>query len=130
MTAETVLWMILAHFAGDYLIQTNWMALEKTKRWSAAIAHGLTYTIPFALFVTQSPIALAVIGGTHVLIDHWRLAKYVVWLKNQLVPKRLRFALTDTGYPADTPPWMAVWLMIVADNTIHMIINALAVKWL
>lgn len=130
MTAELVFLMVLSHFLGDYLIQTNWMAVEKTKRWLPAVAHGVTYTIPFALFVTRSPLALLVIGGTHILIDHWRLAKYVVWLKNQLVPARMRFRPTDTGYPADMPPWMAVWLMIIADNLIHVMINYGAVKWL
>jgi hypothetical protein len=29
-----------------------------------------------------------------------------------------------TGYPPDTPPWLAVWLMIIADNTIHVLINS------
>jgi hypothetical protein len=47
------LWIILAHLVGDYLIQSDWMANEKTKRWWPAIAHGLTYTIPYVL-VTQS----------------------------------------------------------------------------
>jgi lysine/ornithine N-monooxygenase len=38
-------------------------------------------------------------------------------------------AHTATGYPADTPAWLAVWLLIVADNTCHLLINAAAVSW-
>ncbi|WP_205679869.1 DUF3307 domain-containing protein [Paenarthrobacter ureafaciens] len=34
-----VLWILLAHLIGDYLIQSDWMASEKTKRWWPAIAH-------------------------------------------------------------------------------------------
>ena len=126
-----MIWLgiLLAHLAGDYLIQSHWMATQKTSRWWPAIAHGVTYTLPYAL-VTQSPLALAVIAGTHVVIDRYRLARYVVWAKNQIAPKAFRPPLTATGYPADTPPWLAVWLLIFADNTLHLLINTAAVVWL
>lgn len=126
------LWIVLAHLAGDYLIQSDWMASEKTKRWWPAIAHGVTYTLPYAL-ITQSPWALLVIASTHIVIDHYRLARHVCWFKNQLVPRRFRSSWQDckaTGYPSDKPIWMAVWLMIIADNTMHLIINAFAVVYL
>jgi hypothetical protein len=35
-----------------------------------------------------------------------------------------------TGYPKEAPPWMAVWLMIAADNTIHLAINELSLTYL
>lgn len=124
--------ILLAHLVGDYLIQSHWMATQKTKRWSPAIAHGLTYTLPYAL-VTQSPLALIIIAGTHIVIDRFRLARHVVWAKNQLAPagewRRPWAESSGTGYPADTPAWLAVWLMIVADNTLHLLINAAAVIW-
>jgi len=126
------LWIVLAHLTGDYLIQSDWMASEKTKRWRPAIAHGVTYTIPYAL-ITQSPWALMVIASTHIVIDHYRLARHVCWFKNQLAPRRFRSSWQDckaTGYPSDKPIWMAVWLMIIADNTMHLIINAFAVVYL
>lgn len=128
----TALGIILAHLIGDYLIQSDWMASEKTKRWWPAIAHGLTYTIPYA-FVTQSWAALAVIAGTHIIIDHYRLARHVAWFKNQAAPRAYRSTWEDckaTGYPEDKPPFMAVWLMIIADNTIHLLINTAAVLWM
>lgn len=121
--------IILAHLVGDYLIQSDWMANEKTKRWWPAIAHAATYTLPYAL-VTQSPLALLVIGGTHAVIDRYRLAKHLCWAKNQLVPKRFRSTWDDckaTGFTPDKPPFMAVWLMIIADNTVHLLINTAAI---
>lgn len=126
------LWIVLAHLVGDYLIQSHWMATKKTEQWIPAIAHGVTYTIPYA-FVTQSVWALLVIGGTHIIIDRFRLARHLAWFKNQLAPKASRFSWASakgTGYPADTPPWLAVWLMIIADNTVHLLINTAAVLWL
>jgi hypothetical protein len=132
MSAETVLGLLLAHLVGDYLLQSHWMATEKTKRWWPAVVHALTYGLPF-LLVTRSPLALAVIVGTHAVIDRYRLARHLVWAKNQLAPASHRPSWADaraTGYPSDTPPWLAVWLLIIADNTVHLAINAGAVAWL
>ena len=35
-----------------------------------------------------------------------------------------------TGYPPDRPAWLAVWLLIAADNICHVVINAAALRWL
>ena len=124
--------ILLAHLVGDYLLQSHWMACEKTKRWWPAVAHAATYTVPY-VFVTQSVWALLTIGVTHAVIDRYRLAKHVVWFKNQLAPKSFRPAWADskgTGYPSDTPLWMSTWLMIIADNTLHLLINTASVVWL
>jgi hypothetical protein len=34
-----------------------------------------------------------------------------------------------TGYHKDKPPWMAVWLLIIADNTLHLLCNGLALAF-
>lgn len=130
MTLATAITLgIVAHLIGDYLLQSHWMATEKTKRWWPATVHAVTYGLPF-LIITQSPWALAVIVGTHVVIDRYRLARYVVWFKNQLAPKSYRPTVTATGYADDVPPWMSVWLLIIADNVIHIVINTAALVWL
>ncbi len=129
--AEALVCSLIAHAVGDYLLQSHWMATEKTKRWWPAIAHALTYGLPF-LIITRQPLALAVIVGTHAVIDHYRLARHVVWAKNQLAPSGARPTWADasaTGYASDVPPWLAVWLLIIADNTLHVVINALILWW-
>lgn len=113
---------IVAHLVGDYLFQSHWMATEKSKQNFAAAVHAITYTLPF-LFVTWSPIALAIIVGTHFLIDRYRLARFVVWLKNG----NFRAPVTATGYADDVPPFLAVWLLIIADNTLHLLCNGIAI---
>lgn len=127
----TALGILLAHLVGDYLIQSDWMANEKTKRWCPAWVHAITYGLPY-LFVTQSPVAIAVIVITHAVIDRYRLARYVVWAKNLVAPRSHRYPWSEcsaTGYHKDRPVWMTVWLMIIADNTIHLMINSAAVLW-
>lgn len=175
---------IVAHLIGDYVLQSDWMANVKTKRWAPAVAHALTYTLVF-LLLTFSWKALLFIFATHLVIDHYRLARYVCWAKNFLAPKwtwhpsgrlitrqpqisdlvrvgdiveldgeqgtAFRVTETDgklfmakaierwwhpwaecvgTGYHKDRPPWMAVWLMIIADNTLHLLCNAVALHYL
>lgn len=125
--------IILAHLAGDYLLQNDWMAKNKTSRWLPALVHGAVYTLPYIL-VTQSPLALLVIGGTHVVIDRFRLAKHFIWAVNQIGPRSGRYSWSEAkangGYSADKPVWMSTWLMIVVDNSIHLLINTAAVVWL
>ena len=77
---------LFVHAISDYVIQSDYMATEKLKKNSAALAHVVTYTIPF-LFLTTSWKALAFIMVTHFVIDRWRLARYVCWVKNFLAPK-------------------------------------------
>mgnify|MGYP000060535921 FL=1 len=144
---------LLCHAVGDYLLQSDWMALNKTKRWVPAIVHALTYAIPF-LFLCQSLWAMLVIIGTHAVIDRLRLARYVVWAKNWFAPwvgevvepsnwsgdspRSHRWRRPNppwaecrgNGYPADRPAWLTTWLLIIADNVIHVIINGIALRYL
>jgi len=120
---------LVAHAVGDYILQSDWMATEKTKQNLAAAAHALTYGIPF-LFLAPSPLALAVIIGTHFVIDRFRLARYLVWAKNWLGPNRPWSECVATGYPADRPAWLTVWLLIIADNVLHVLINGLSLYYL
>jgi hypothetical protein len=123
---ELLFWGVLLHFVGDYLLQSNWMASEKLKRWWPAFLHALSYTLPF-LLLTQNILALLIIGGTHAVIDRYRLAKHIVFAKNFLAPRKYWPSWEDskkTGYPNSTPIWLATWLMIIADNMIHIIINS------
>lgn len=80
---------IFAHIAGDYILQSHWMATEKTKRSLAAAVHVVFYAIPFVVAFKPSLLALIVIAGTHFVIDRWRLARFVVYVKNLLAPFRV-----------------------------------------
>jgi hypothetical protein len=120
---------LVAHAVGDYILQSDWMADNKTKDSVAAAIHAITYTLPF-LLITWSPVPLAVICGTHFVIDRWRLARFVVWLKNGPYSIQRGYVwkpITATGYPDHKPPFLAIWLLIIADNILHVICNAVAI---
>lgn len=122
--------VLVAHLVGDYILQSHWMATEKVTKWLPAVVHGLTYTLPF-LLITQNLWALLIICGTHIVIDRYRLAKHLSWFKNQLGPKRTRpnwaDAKENAGYAKETPAWLSTWLMIITDNTLHILINIAAI---
>jgi len=121
---------LLAHAVGDYIIQSDWMATEKTKKSLAAIVHVVTYTLPFLLLTTQV-LALAVICVTHFVIDRWRLARYVIWLRNGIWSRQKPWSECQKfGTPPTTPDWLAGWLLIFTDNIMHVLINGAALKWL
>ena len=149
---------LILHLIGDYITQSDWMATEKTKRSVAALVHSLVYSLGFLVF-SPSATAFAFIASTHFVIDRWRLARYVVWAKNWLAPwaacdggrKQANESCIDkhrqhpwhrirptppwsecqaTGYPPDRPVWLAVWLLIIADNIMHVLLNAVALRWL
>lgn len=130
---------IVCHLIGDYVIQSDWMAAEKTKKLWVAFVHAMSYSVPFWFLIDWDKYSsggvcwpIVAIVFTHAIIDRWRLARYLCWMKNFLQPKmnHLWSECSTTGYHKDRPVWMAVWLMIITDNTIHVLINAVAIRYL
>lgn len=121
---------LIAHLLGDYVVQSDWMAKTKTTEQVPAVAHAASYAACF-LPLTRSPKALLVIGGTHYVIDHWRLARYLVWAKNQIAPVEHRYPLAESkwhGYGVLKDDWLGGGLLFIADNTMHLIINEWALE--
>lgn len=143
---------LILHLVGDYVTQSDWMANNKVKSDLAAWVHALVYSLPFLLLIGSAPspaCAGMTILCTHFLIDRYRLAKYVVYAKNFLAPKEKRYLLLGhgntfegmsryypwawcdkTGYQRGVPDFMAIWLLIAADNTLHLAINYVSLRWL
>ncbi len=120
---------LLLHLLGDYVTQTHWMATEKTKRLTIAFLHALIYSLPF-LLLSPSIVAFITILVSHAVIDRYRLARYIIYIKNKTTQFDLKWEdCSATGYHKDTPTWLAVWLMIITDNTLHLSINYLALKY-
>lgn len=143
----------LLHLIGDYLLQNDWMAQNKTKHWLPCAVHCILYTIPF-IIVLGNGYHILIIFGTHYFIDRYRLAVYWIQLVNstiitpfdKVVPfesanefKKSKnvysflgwyfvFPTSENfGYSLDKPKWMSVWLMIIIDNVFHLTINTLAI---
>ena len=122
---------LILHLFGDYISQTDTMASKKLTDIRYALLHAFIYSVPFALFMDISLAAFLTIFLTHAIIDRYRLAKYVIFARNWLHDSRLKWRdCSDTGYHKSKPAWLTVWLLIIADNTMHLTINYLAIAYL
>ena len=110
----------ILHFVGDYLLQNDWMAQEKTKNWFPCFVHCLLYSLPFGLVLWKSPF-IWLVFGSHFLIDRYRLAQYWIRLVNW------KWDGDNFGYSDEKPKWMSVWLLIIVDNTMHVVLNSLSI---
>jgi len=119
--SKAVMLGILFHFIGDYLIQNNWVAQNKTKRFLPAFIHAITYSLLFLYLVNfyfWLPILI-----THYFIDRYRLAQYWIKLVNW------NFKSDNWGFEKETPVWLSTWLMIIVDNIFHILINTSIIIW-
>lgn len=114
----------MAHMIGDYIVQNNWMAKNKTYNSTICMIHAALYTLCF-IFITQSALALLIILMTHFFIDRFDLACFVVWFKNGCSGP-----VTKNGFPEGTPAHIGDWVKIIVDNIMHICINALAIYYL
>jgi hypothetical protein len=138
---------LLAHLVGDYVLQSHVMATRKTSSLAWAFIHAAFYTLPF-LLLTQSPAALAVILVTHAIIDRLAVARHFCafygcggfpglwdralrWWDRCCHDPRCITAHVDLVPPFEPPPpFLGVWLVIIADNTMHLAINHLTLAYL
>ena len=121
---------LILHLFGDYVTQTDWMAKNKINDIRVASVHALVYTLPF-LFLTNSIYALLIICITHIFIDRFRIARYIIFMRNKITNWALKWEDCNiTGSHKSLPDWLAVWLMIICDNTLHLTINYLSLRFL
>lgn len=119
--------MMLGHFVGDYLLQNQWMALNKSKPgWIGFLActlHVVLYTASVEYIASvYNPLALALIFIPHWLIDRFSLAKPFLKWKNG------GRGMDDIFKVGDTITQEKIWeasfsapVYIMNDNTMHFL---------
>lgn len=60
--------ILMTHFVADFLLQTDWMALNKSKRWDALALHATVYSACF-LWCPHRAVFVGVTWVTHFLTD-------------------------------------------------------------
>lgn len=135
---------LLLHAIGDYLIQNDWMALNKKKSgWNGFLAcfvHCLTYSLPFYLIADTFQVSMIFL--THFIIDRWRLVDYFLAIKNNVKNDYWRplisgfrfietkYDISNFGFSKERPQLITVWLYIITDNIFHLICNYLILSYL
>lgn len=143
---------LLVHIFADYFTQSDYLALNKSKKTIPCLIHVIMYTSCF-LLLTTSWKALLFIGITHFIIDRWNfIVKRLIWFRNHLNPSMSypEFDLCNTtGYydessfntksPTESDIkkhgsprifFITGWLYIIHDNFLHLLFNYLALKYL
>lgn len=109
---EVFLYLLTAHLIGDWIIQTSWMALEKSKNLLALLAHIVTYHIFSlgALYLAGVDLIQAIwvtlfLAVTHAILDNRRFE--IWWLRKIKMVK-------DEEIP--------MWLLLGVDQSFHFVL--------
>lgn len=99
--------LLVVHFVADFLFQTDWMAINKSKQWDALALHCLVYSACF-LVVTEFPVPFVLVTfATHFTTD------------------AITSRITTRLWQADQRHWFFV--VIGLDQLIHA--TTLALTW-
>lgn len=102
-------WLFIGHFVGDFLLQTRWMAENKSRNILPLVMHGMAYTLAVTVCSFMCGglkwYYMVLIFLSHIFLDQRSFVKF--WAEK----------VTRT---TDIP-----WLMIVIDQTWHLIVLAL-----
>ncbi len=113
---------LILHAIGDYLIQNDWMALNKKKfTWKGELAcqvHCITYSLPFLFIGSWQAVLLIYIN--HYLLDRTNTVAWFLAIRNGV------FNVRNFGFSKERPFEITIWLYIITDNTFHIVFNYLA----
>ena len=113
--------LLIAHLVGDWLLQSEWMALEKQRNWGAMIAHVAVY---HALVLVV--LLVGVHGrGVEVVAAVLLLALSHAWLDRGWPVVGLMRAMRIVRVREPER-----WLVMVIDQVLHVSLLALAAAWL
>lgn len=96
----------IGHLVGDYLVQNDWMALNKKLSTLHCLVHVTLYTLSIWAFTHWPLWAIGIVFVTHFIQDRTTIIN-----KWMLLVGQARFA---------QPP-MAPWSVIVVDNVWHLV---------
>jgi hypothetical protein len=126
--------LLLGHLTGDYLLQNEFLALNKSKNtwtgWLAAIIHCLLYTFAVCLFMWKFDLMwICIVWLSHFPIDKFALAeKYMHYIKGKGMKD---FVKKDDVHYVDKIPINRYDLLeggftsivyTLTDNTMHLLL--------
>jgi len=135
--------LLLGHLVGDYLLQNEWMAMNKAKNtkigWLSAFVHCIIYTFSVCLFMWNfQPIWILAVFLSHFPIDKFGVGEmYMKYVKGS----SLKTYIDNVNWTATANPpedWQLGQQMLtggfrafvyaVTDNTMHLVLMFIAYK--
>lgn len=108
-----IIWIMFAHYVADFLVQTEWMAKGKSKRWAPLIAHIATYTLTIML---MGGLPIVLLGG--LSIAHWWILYCIINGLGHMVTDY--FTSRASGKAYREGKIRKFWAIIGFDQFIHM----------
>ena len=108
MTTETLASTIVGHLVGDYLLQNDWMALNKRKSSFPCAVHCVLWSMSVCLFAGWGGFVIPVVlFVTHFIQDRTNIIQWWMGVNNQK-----QFASGPCS----------PWSIIVVDNVWHIVV--------
>lgn len=112
-------WLLVCHLVGDFLLQSDSMALNKMQQWLWLLRHIVVYmvliTVVLGVYALDHGVpawlvvvSLLFIAGTHIVLD---LRGFTLWW--------MRLVGVSPEHP---------WLAIVADQVLHIVTLAIVAQ--
>lgn len=115
--------LLVAHFVGDFICQSDWMAINKSKRWDALGVHVAVYIL--ALWVVTTGMMVAFGYGGETIPDLW------TWLGVNVLAHFVQDAITSRInsrlWVANQRHWFFVG--IGADQLLHYVTLFVTAGW-
>lgn len=78
-----ILQILFVHWISDFVLQSSWMATNKSKNWLALGSHVLVYTASMGVLILLSGVIVAaafsnIIGGAIMIITPLAFVKWIV----------------------------------------------------
>ena len=61
--------VLAVHFVADFVLQSDWMAVNKSSKWPALWVHVTVYTVCFVPVFYDRPQSLVLVFWTHFATD-------------------------------------------------------------
>lgn len=108
--------LLIGHVIGDFLLQTRWMAANKAEKWLPLAVHAAVYTT----FV----VALgSVFGSIHI----WAIA--LIFISHMALDQRRFVRWWSRVVQGVIPGGPEAWVMIMADQSFHLVVLGVVAYW-
>ena len=110
-----ILWIIFAHWVGDFVCQTHWQASNKSKNWNALARHVVTYTLCMTILIAPA------IPGWHLLPTQGAGNRLAVFFAVTLVAHFVTDAITSriTSRLYAKQDWHNFFVVVGFDQVLH-----------
>jgi len=108
-------WLLVGHLVGDFLLQTDCMAKNKSRNWSWMFRH-------VGLYILSVMVVVVVYALRHPVSVWWLAATLVFLVATHVGLDRRGFTAWWMGFVGIAP--QHPWLGIVVDQVFHILILA------